>query len=370
MLVLHPGKRPWTLSRSTFPGTKAAHWLGDNLSTWDHYRKSIRGMLNFAALFAIPVVGSDVCGFARDTTEELCARWASLGAFSPLFRNHNRYDAKDQEFYRWATVADSARKAIAIRYRLLDYFYTHLRRNTVDGTPATLPMNFAYPRDMATWGLELQYFYGPGLLVAPMTEEGATSVDVYLPKDTFYDWHTHEPVCGKGERQTLSGYDTTEIPLLIRDGVIMPVRTSSANTTTALRGRDFELIVPLNANGTAIGELYLDDGESLEPAFSLIRFTYKDGNLTVEGTFDYEVPVKVSKVTVLGAGGDVCGGGGGLESEPRTVEVDVSLNEPGDVDLGEKQVFFYKSTSGDGWNVVARCCWEYSESEFHSKELS
>ncbi|KAJ2982678.1 hypothetical protein NUW54_g10719 [Trametes sanguinea] len=63
LLELRPGKRPFMISRSTFPssGRWTGHWLGDNISKWQYMYLSIQGVLQFQ-LFQIP--------FARDTNHQ------------------------------------------------------------------------------------------------------------------------------------------------------------------------------------------------------------------------------------------------------------------------------------------------------------
>jgi len=307
LLTRRPGLRPMVITRSTFPGAgnKVGHWLGDNVSSWDKYRDSIRTMLAFTAIYQVPVVGSDVCGFDQNTTESLCARWASLGAFSTFYRNHNGFEFISQEFYRWEQVAESARKAINIRYRLLDYIYTALNKAATDGSPVATPLFFHYPQDEKTFGLELQYIYGPSILVAPVTQENATSVDVYFPDDVFYDWHSHEILDSPGEYRTITNQTLTDIPVYIRGGAVLPLRARWGMTTTELRKQDFELLIAPDREGKAVGELYIDDGESLEQdGVTNLDFSYENGTLTVAGACGYQTDAKVVKVTVLGEGGD------------------------------------------------------------------
>ena len=287
------------------------------------------------------MVGSDVCGFGRNTTEELCARWASLGAFNPFYRNHNELDTISQEFYRWETVAHSARKAIDIRYRLLDYIYTQFHRQTQTGEPFLMPMFYLYPEDKNTFSKDLQFFYGDALLVSPVTEKGETSVDAYFPNDIFYDWYTGRPVRGEGKNKTLSNIDITHIPLHVRGGNIIPLRTSSAMTTTELRKKGFELLIAPGLDGTAMGSLYLDDGDSLEQKSTMqVDFEFKHNTLKIDGKFNFGAPIRLEKASLLGQKGMKRGKRGAddgtkfdKEGEKVVKELKLSLEKPTSIEF-------------------------------------
>ena len=169
------------------------------------------------------------------------------------------------------------------------------------GAPLVQPMFFAYPEDRQCDSLQYQYFYGPGILVAPVTEENSTVAQIYLPDDVFYDFYTHERVRGNGSMITKEvPYDS--IQLYYKGGSIVAERARSANTTTELRKINLSVKIAPGLDGTATGSLYLDDGVSIEqPATSYIEFRYEDGKFSIEGAFGYDSGVEIESIIVLGS---------------------------------------------------------------------
>lgn len=160
-----------------------------------------------------------------------------------------------------------------------------------------------YPKDANTYAIETQFFYGPSLMVNPVTQEGASSVSFYVPGGVWYDLFTRRAIQGTGSTITYSNVPTTDIPVLVHGGSIVPLRTESANTTRALRDKPFELLVAPERDGTASGSLYLDDGESLQQSgTSEIKFTLSGSTLEAEGTFGFPTVLRIKSVTIMGNG--------------------------------------------------------------------
>ncbi|KAH8894653.1 glycoside hydrolase, family 31 [Thozetella sp. PMI_491] len=301
LLTRRPGKRPFVLSRSTFAsaGSKMAHWFGDNYSAWDDYRFSIAEMLTFTSVHNMPMVGSDVCGFNGNVQEKMCARWAMLGAFQPFYRNHADISAPAQEFYLFPLVTDAAKKAIAARYKLLDYIYLSLRRASDDGTPIASPLFFKYPNDANTFGIQYQWFLGDALLVSPVHDDDSQSVTFYLPDDIFYDFWTLAAVRGTGANVTLNNVAFTDIPVHYRGGTIVAMRSDSAMTTAEVRKKNFTVVIPVGLDGKAKGSLYLDDGETINGAYSDIQLEWDGTTFKTDGVFGLQTNLVIEKVILV-----------------------------------------------------------------------
>jgi alpha-glucosidase len=182
-----------------------------------------------------------------------------------------------------------------------------------------------YPSDPHTLAIQNQFFYGPSLLINPVTKEHSTSVSFYLPNDTWFDFFTHRPVSGAGTTITYTDVTTSDIPILIRGGSIIPLRVKSAITTKVLREQDFELWVAPAVGGKAEGRLYMDDGESLvQEGVSEILFSWDGDTETVkmDGSFGFETSLRVKSVTVLG-------------EEAKTYVLDEGLSGPWERRVGE-----------------------------------
>ncbi|XP_069036870.1 lysosomal alpha-glucosidase [Lepisosteus oculatus] len=258
------GKRPFVISRSTFPsqGRYSGHWLGDNGSKWKDLSMSIPGILNFN-LLGIPLVGADICGFSGSTTEELCVRWMQLGAFYPFSRNHNSIDQQPQDPASFSPLARTAMKeALLLRYSLFPFLYTLFHRAHVEGWTVARALLFEFPDDVKTYAIDRQFLWGRSLLVTPVLDPGVDYVVGYFPKGLWYDYYTGDSLRSAGEEVKLQA-PLDKINLHVREGSVIPAQTP--NTTLWIStGNPLHLVVALSDDSTAEGDLFWDDGESID----------------------------------------------------------------------------------------------------------
>jgi alpha-glucosidase len=200
------------LARSGFTGVQGVaqiHWVGDQQTDWgelDGLPTVTPALLNLG-LAGQPFVSLDIAGFsvgAGPSTKELYMRWTELGAFAPVMRTHQGADKENN--WNWNKDEDTIthfRKFTYVHCALMNDFMTLAAEAEESGAPLLRHLMLVFPDDRETWDISDQFLIGDSLLVAPVTEEGATSRSVYFPAGTWYDVWTGEAVQG-GERLTVN----------------------------------------------------------------------------------------------------------------------------------------------------------------------
>ena len=95
------------------------------------------------------------------------------------------------------------------------------------------------------------------MLVAPVLEKGATSRQVYLPADSWYDFWTGERI--EGGREISRNVDLETMPLYVRAGSILPLGPVKQFVH---QETDEPLTISIYPGADASFLLYEDDGKS------------------------------------------------------------------------------------------------------------
>jgi 1,3-alpha-isomaltosidase len=222
------GREPVTFSRAGFTGAASlpCHWAGDEDSTWEAFRASITAGLT-AGASGVLFWGFDLAGFSGAIpTAELYQRAAAMAALCPIMQyhsefNHHRRPSIDRTPWNIAErtgeprVLETSRRYARLRDRLLPYLSDQARRSAASGKPLMRALCFDWPADHEVWQHPTQYMLGDGLLVAPVTEPGVTSLGIYLPAGGWIDAWTGDRF--DGPRLVRREVPIEIIPVFIRE---------------------------------------------------------------------------------------------------------------------------------------------------------
>lgn len=279
-------KRVFLLTRSAFLGSQRVGgtvWSGDVYQSFWALARQIPAGLNYT-LSGLPYWTTDGGGYhpLGDTTtpeyQELYTRWYQFATFCPVFRTHGH--RPNNELWSYPLVEPTLLTFDKLRYRLMPYIYSLAWRVSADDYTVmrALPMDFR--ADPLTWNDATEYMFGPALLVNPVTEAGATSRRVYLPKDTtWYDFWTGEKLTGGQHLQAAA--PLTRLPLYVRAGSILPLGPEEEYADEKPNG-PIELRIYPGANGSFT--LYNDEGDNYDyekGAHATTTLTWSDADRTL-----------------------------------------------------------------------------------------
>jgi alpha-D-xyloside xylohydrolase len=278
-----PERRALILSRDAFTGAQrngAIFWSSDIYPTWDTLRRQIPTGLDFAAS-GLTYWSNDTGGWqylpaehhpahpplldpsdARvnvggyDDYPELYTRWFQYATFLPIMRAHGSRVAN--EVWSYGKQAEPIlEKYLRLRYKLMPYIYSLGYQTWLTGAPFLRALPLDFPNDPRVADLRDEYMFGPAFLVAPVTQQGATSRHVYLPAGAdWYNYWTSERVKGGQTITVHAPIDT--IPLFVRAGSILPLGAPVESTHESQAIAKVRVYPGADASFT----LFSDDGKT------------------------------------------------------------------------------------------------------------
>ncbi|KAJ1103969.1 hypothetical protein NDU88_001385 [Pleurodeles waltl] len=302
-------ERPFVLTRSFFAGSQryGAVWTGDNTAEWGYLKITIPMLLTIS-ISGISFCGADVGGFIGDPEPELLVRWYQAGAYQPFFRGHATKDTKRREPWLFGEKNTRLiREAIRERYRLLPYFYLLFYRAHVSAEPVMRPLWVEFPKEIETFHVDDEFMLGHALLVHPVTAPAVSAVGVLLPgpEEVWYDFRSFRQFEGASARKIPVTLEN--IPVFQRGGTIIALKTAVGKSSEWMKNISYELLVALDCKGSAVGEIYIDDGHSFQylhkNEFLHRRFIYNNSVLSSSSADEkglYSTKCLLEKVQILG----------------------------------------------------------------------
>ncbi len=232
--------------RSGYTGTTQyvpGVWSGDPEGTFDETQglvANLRGGLNLG-MSGVSTWGSDISGFKCITDfpndKEVYIRWAQVGAMSPMMMDEtacsNPVSGARQKWHLWddQETIDIYGALSRLHTRLSPYFDVLARQAHATGVPIMRHPFLYHPREAEAWAEESSFYLGPSLYTSPVVYRGRTTKDTWLPPGKWIDFDDFTVY--EGGKHSVIPAPLAKLPLLVKDGGIVPLLDSSVDTLVA-----------------------------------------------------------------------------------------------------------------------------------------
>ena len=174
----------------------------------------------------------------------------------------------------------------------MPYTYSLAYASYQTGAPYMRALFMDFPNDPNVANIPDEYMFGPAFLVAPVTEQGATSRKVYLPAGSdWYNYWTNERL--KGGQTIVANAPIDTLPLFVRAGSIVPLGSEILSTNDKQAIASVRVYPGANASFT----LFSDDGNTYayeKGVSSITKLSWDDAThkLKHEGVAAWDAPDK------------------------------------------------------------------------------
>jgi alpha-D-xyloside xylohydrolase len=240
----------------------------------------------------MPLFCTDIGGFVGVNTAELEIRWFEWGAFNSVFRVHGTRACNEVWCWNDATggnldplpqTESILVNYLNLRYRLFPYVYSMAGMVTQQDYTIMRALPFDFRNDQNTFNVSNEFMFGPAFLVCPVPASGATSVPVYLPAATWYNFWTGDTLLSPSGRNYTARAPLDTMPLFIRAGSILPMGPEIKYAGTGDSSSDtIELRVYTGADGAFT--IYEDEGDNYNyetGTFATIPITWTEATQTL-----------------------------------------------------------------------------------------
>jgi alpha-glucosidase (family GH31 glycosyl hydrolase) len=286
---------PWADHRS------AIAFTGDTQGTWNTLASEAQLSQDEGSV-GEPYVSDDIGSFLGNSTgngndpDDLYLRWLQLGTFQPIMREHSNSGQNPRLPWEYdAATQATGDQFLQLREELVPYLYTLADQSHATGLPMTQALYLDYPAQAAAYTNPSEYLLGPNVLVAPVTQPGASvATQVWFPPGTWEDYFTGATFTGPSTATITT--PTSRMPVFVKAGGIIPLQPAAGSAQTA---GSAPITLQVHAGASGSFSLYDDAGTGLG---------YQSGQFTqTPVTYTENASAGTSTVTIGPAAGSYPG---------------------------------------------------------------